>query len=202
MSSPTYENLVSIIANVIIGLSHDDSVGDGVARYQHFCENNLNAPCDILQRLGVMVETPGGMGHSFRPSWVAGDDVTICRHSGEPAIEDLYIAIKFYADWFPKHVTRTSINPNRLRPPRPFFTGTYSTPERKAFFEWAMECVINELVKVRAGRWSNKDKFVLNESFYGHKGLEDYWRRRSEMVQKFGGDECSIYPPNKKDCKG
>ena len=69
------------------------------AEYRHCCENGLERPPEILERLGYVIAVDGGMAHAFPPGWLPGEPP---RHSpnGKPVDEaDLREALQFLHDW-------------------------------------------------------------------------------------------------------
>lgn len=195
-SQSNYEDIAVAIADVILSLSHDQGLNDGKARFEHFCENNMNAPCDMLARLGIMTEARAGMEHCFTSDWRTGMSHPVQRHQGEPSLDDLFLALKFYSEWFPKVVSKDSFQIAGDRPALPNFSGPYANESRTQFHHWAMQNVIELLLKANLGNWAEDGRFKLFKPFDEHRGLEKYWMTRSMMAKNLASGENGLYPSN------
>ena len=96
MERDLYRDLSVVLALNTYARCEADAKGRVV--YEHFAENQLDIPPDILSRLGVMwpVAPDGSMhalSHYFLNGWSPQDPLNLTRHEGEPSLFDLIVAL-------------------------------------------------------------------------------------------------------------
>lgn len=190
LSPLDYGRAVDIIACVVFSLCHH---ADGTPTYTHYSENNLNAPCDMLARLGLMSGLPRGAAHQF-PVWFPGESLPIIRHPGEPVAADLLLALAFYAQWFPHDSTYREPEANEPMPEADLTADNRWSEQRERFKVWSVRRVARLLAELNLGGWNSEGTFRLPAPFGDVLDIEYYWYSRSRVVGKFGGNEGALYP--------
>jgi hypothetical protein len=67
VTSAEYNEIAFAIASVIF--VHGERHPDGTVAYAHMAENDLDKPCDMLARLGIMIRSEGDRYHTFAQDW-------------------------------------------------------------------------------------------------------------------------------------
>ncbi|MEI9849948.1 MAG: hypothetical protein WDN24_02640 [Sphingomonas sp.] len=189
LSRLAYEQAAHAIATVIWSASERDR---GATVYLHFAENDLEEPCDMLERLGAM-EALGEFRHvhAFRHDWNPGRPLELVRHPGEPPAADLVLALGFYAEWFPHDATGTPAGLDEPMPPVPVL-GDGWTPGRAAMRRWAMRRIAALLAGIGLGSWADDGRFRLSAAA---GGIDGYRLSKDAQAAGFGGDYLRLYPP-------
>jgi hypothetical protein len=160
---------------------------DGTLLYLHASENNLDAPCDMLARLGVMKELRQ-VQHVFVRAWSPFTEVPLIRHAGEPTLDDLVLGLAFYTEWFPEEAKQRNASPVT-----PFGLDigdrTKITPASERYLIWAVQGACDVLIKLNAGGWQPNGIFLPK----GDPDIETYWATCRTRAQQLG-DEKLLYP--------
>lgn len=139
------ELMIEALAAELWGRTVEDT-GRG-PEYQHCCENDLELPAELLERLGYMYEIDGGMAHAFARNWRPGDPAAFTPHEPEVSDEDLKFALIFMDNWrgdpalpiHEKFYGRAPLRPD-LHSPMPPAPNPDATPESgQAFRRWAAQ---------------------------------------------------------------
>ena len=67
ISAKDYDEIAYATAALIFAIADLDP--DGTVVYARMSENDLDKPCDMLARLGIMISSEGHMCHSFARNW-------------------------------------------------------------------------------------------------------------------------------------
>jgi hypothetical protein len=184
----TYAALATQIARIVWGLCDEEN--EGKFEYVHFCENNLNAPCDMLVRLGLMRDC--GVSHCFVSDWSPFDEAVLIRHAGEPTEDDLVLGLMFYTEWFPDDAAvrnRGCVIPVDTN----LGDRTRRTPASARYLTWAIQGACELLAKLDVGSWQANGAFAASGPYSSDIDLELYWQSRSEMVRLLGSEKL-LYP--------
>lgn len=187
-----YESFARQIARIEWAMC--DNEIDGRRIVNHLGDNNHDAPCDMLVRLGVMyVSIPDhGLNHYFPAGWSPLADFPLSRHSGEPTANDLWLGLTFWIHWFPNDANidhrgqNGSIDTN-------FSVLGGLTPAWLRYRAWAIQGACELLCLLGLGAWNGDGKFEILDPTSTIDSLEAYWSSRSEMVKTLGGEEL-LYP--------
>jgi hypothetical protein len=180
----TYAALATQIARISWGRSECD--GDGTLVDVHFCENNLQAPCDMLARLGVLRDNE--VSHSFPADWSPLHATRLVRHAGEPTEADLLLGLMFYTEWFPSEAALSNRHP--MGP-----AGERSSWKPVAGdLVWAVQGACELLSKLKAGSWQANGEFWPRSAYSDGYDIELYWSSRNDMIRSLGS-ETLLYPP-------
>jgi hypothetical protein len=96
-NSDRYEDLATAVARILRSIC--DFEMDGHPAFTHANSNDLDAPCDMLARLGLMKEH--SVQHVFSRHWPLLQTAPLVRHAGEPSLNDLIRGLCLFVDWFP-----------------------------------------------------------------------------------------------------
>jgi hypothetical protein len=187
-SEGTYTALATQIARILWGLCDEEN--DGKLTYAHFCENNLNAPCDMLARLGLMRD--GVVSHCFVSDWSPFDEAVLLRHAGEPTADDLISGLSFYTEWFPDDAAIRNRGQVVLVDPD-LGDRTRRTPAGERYRTWAIQGACELLVKLEVGSWQANGVFCPSGPYSESSHLDLYWQSRNEMIRRLGGEKL-LYP--------
>jgi hypothetical protein len=180
----TYAALATQIARISWGRSEWDA--DGTLVDVHFCENNLQAPCDMLARLGVLRDNE--VSHSFPADWSPLHATRLVRHAGEPTEADLLLGLMFYTEWFPSEAALSNRHP--MGP-----AGERSSWKPVAGdLVWAVQGACELLSKLKAGSWQANGEFWPRSAYSDGYDIELYWSSRNDMIRSLGS-ETLLYPP-------
>lgn len=184
----TYAALATQIARILWGLCDEES--DGKLVYVHFCENNLNAPCDMLSRLGVMRDC--AVSHCFVSDWSPFDEAVLIRHAGEPTADDLILGLTFYTEWFPDDAAVR--NRGRVVAVDTYLGDrTRWTPALARYRTWAVQGACDLLAKLNVGSWQANGAFLPSGAYSNGIDLDLYWTSRTEMSRRLGSEK-PLYP--------
>jgi hypothetical protein len=184
----TYAALATQTARILWGLCDEEN--EGKLEYVHFCENNLNAPCDMLARLGLMRDC--AVSHRFVSDWSPFHQAVLIRHAGEPTADDLLLGLTFYTEWFPDEAAfgnRGCVASVDVK----LGDRTRRTPAGERFRTWAVQGACELLAKLDAGSWQANGAFAPSGPYSNGVDLERYWHSRSEMVRRLGSEKM-LYP--------
>lgn len=183
------------------------SDADGLAVYEHFNENRLEIPPDLLSRLGVMYpESPdewlGCHRHIFANNWHPKLPLDLKRHPGEPSIFDLIVAVCLLVEWDGRHVRKgirelevpsvSEFPVLNLNDQRRF----NSEPHLK-FCDLAFCKAAKHLEKLGLGEWKASGQFELIDSLLGSSPIDladSYTETRYLTALRLGGIEF-LFPP-------
>ena len=176
------------IARILWGLCGEEI--DGKLVYFHACENNLNAPCDMLARLGLMRDC--GVSHCFASDWSPFDEAVLIRHAGEPTGDDLVSGLTFYTEWFPDDAAIR--NRGRLvLVDANLGDRTRWTPACARYRTWAVQGACDLLAKLDVGSWQANGVFSPSGRYSDITDLDLYWHSRNEMIRRLGSEKL-LYP--------
>jgi hypothetical protein len=184
----TYAALATQIARISWGRSECDL--DGTLRDVHFNENDLQAPCDMLARLGVLRDNV--VSHSFPADWSPLDEARLVRHAGEPTEKDLLLGLMFYTEWFPSEAALSNRHPMA-----PAGVGRRDGACWKPIagdLVWAVQGACELLLKLKAGSWQANGEFWPRSAYSDSYKIELYWSSRNEMIRCLGSEKL-LYPP-------
>ena len=178
-----YSALATQIAKILWGMC--DYEIDGRLQFTHNYENYLELPCDMLQRLGAMIDNE--VAHQFAFSWEPHDPLPLTRHDGEPTTTDLAMGLTFYTQWFPRdsaasnrdvEATTDLVIEDRQK----------LTPARRQYMTWAVQGACVLLEQAGAGSWNSDGMFVPLGEFVSddNLSLERYVLSKRRMVEKLG----------------
>lgn len=198
-----YNELVRSLALIIYArcVAHDDTH----AEYEHFNDNRLGMPPDILARLGVMRGTGPNewlisSRHVFEGNWTPDMALDVKRHEGEPTVFDLIVAVCLMVDWDRsiterlKEVGSPSLNklPDLdLKDHRRFQSEPQIVFQYLAF-KRAATC----LEKLGLGEWNNEGDFSLISPLTGEQPIDladSYSASRHLTAKRLGGVQ-SLFP--------
>ena len=77
-------------------VSTDEGLGPEI---QHYCENDLEGPAILLERLGYVRALNDGMTHAFAPGWQPGHPPPFPASEPAPSDDNLADALLFLALW-------------------------------------------------------------------------------------------------------
>ncbi|MBR1209742.1 hypothetical protein [Bradyrhizobium sp. JYMT SZCCT0180] len=187
-SDRTYAGLATQIARILWGLC--DAEIEGKLVYFHACENNLNAPCDMLARLGLMRDWE--VSHCFASDWSPFNEAALIRHPGEPTGDDLLLGLMFYTEWFPNNAAfrnrgrvagvDVSLDDRARR-----------TPAGERYLTWAVQGACELVMKLDAGSWQANGVFSPSGPYLDSTDLDLYWHSRNEMIRRLGSEKL-LYP--------
>jgi hypothetical protein len=202
MDETLYQELALVLA--LNTYSRCASDADGLAVYEHFNENQLGMPPDILARLGVMC--PEGTDewmfsprHSFRNSWSPQKPLILKRHEGEPSVFDLLVATCLLVKWDGRRV-RPGIRDLKIPPPSKFPEldlsdhGRFGSEPQLAFQDMSFCLAANRLHVLGLGQWTGR--FELITSLLGSSPIDladTYSETRHVTAQRLGGIE-KLFP--------
>ncbi len=179
-SQPTYEALAEALAIHVYSRCEEWPVGTVI--YQHFAENNLNVPCEILARVGVMQPLPRDTAHAFRNNWAPGKPLTISRNEGEAPYDHLVLALVEIVRWFRPtkggHSEWTRVGTDRL-PTSVDMTPGPINQGQIALLAYANRRVAGILEELGYGRWNNDTEFELTELGDRVPDISTYWTDRA-----------------------
>ncbi|MEO1662413.1 MAG: hypothetical protein AAFR51_15600 [Pseudomonadota bacterium] len=187
-----YEALVEIVAVIAYSLCSEDS--DGKAFLGHGCENNFNAFCDMLARLGVMKEHSSGLSHRFDDAWTPCRPLIVRRHSCEPGAEDLMLAAMFFVDWFPLAFGELAPTPDEKQPELFELEPDKLLSAQIEFRNWAVRKAGCWLLENDAALWVEGEGLAHAHQFEGHRILNPYWSHRREQKIRVGNSEDALFP--------
>jgi len=191
-SDNNYEEAVALVACIIYSMCCADT--DGNPYFAHACENNLNAPADMLARVGVMDEIDDGLSHKFGTGWKPGLALDIERHSCEPSQQDLILALLFFLDWSPSVLKTMCPISNEAMPALfEFHPSKHSTVQRN-FHAWAIRRAGKWLLKQNMAVFVEGEGLAIEQQHAGHKILEPYWDNRQKMKMCVGNSESTLFP--------
>jgi hypothetical protein len=177
---PVYGALATQIARIMRGLCDYEIAGRPA--FYHCHENNMDAPCDMLARLGVMKDET--VAHSFAPDWSPFSEAMLARHPGEPSSSDLVLGLAFLAESFPDDARRRNAA---------CCVATDLEDRSKAaasrYRNWALQGACNLLIRLEAGSWRQDGRFLPKGDF----DIESYWQSRLICARRLG-DEKLLYP--------
>ncbi|WP_152986558.1 MULTISPECIES: hypothetical protein [unclassified Pseudovibrio] len=195
-----YEALVRSIALIIYGRCVDH--GNGIPEFEHFAENDLQEPPDILSRLGIMTDKDGRRHrHTFSFGWVPDKPLNLTRHQGEPTVFDLVLALCFLIDWdvarFGDIGRVRDFDPTQAAPKFDLSaTRPFTTIEREAFCEYAFLTGCALLEELGLGSWTVDARFeVLFELSQNSpiRIMSIYRGSRLNLIRKLG-EKAKLYP--------
>lgn len=195
-----YETLAQAIAFLVFCDCTDH--GNGVPEFEHFAENDLQEPPDILSRLGVMTDKSGRRHcHSFNSGWTPNKQLGLIRHQGEPTYFDLVLALCFIIDWraLAYKNARLSKEFDPTLATDEFYslvTKLKNTEEHEMFHAYAFinGCALLEALGL--GSWTENAGFkvVYDLSEDSSIRVMDIYRvSRQNLAQKLGG-MSELYP--------
>lgn len=188
-SSESYEAIATQIARIFWGMcSHEIN---GRRYFYHANENNLDAPCDMLARLGLL-DMQSDVAHCFVSDWSPFTEAPLIRHAGEPSEHDLVLALTFYTHWFPDEAAArhrglaivSSYSPDQA----------YNDPAVVRYRVWAVQGACKLLEQLGLGTWGNHGAFMPHAPYSSDDDIASYWANRSAMIQRLGS-EMLLYPP-------
>lgn len=185
----TYAALATQIAR--IAWSFSECEPDGTLRNLHCNENNLQAPCDMLARLGVL--RGSGVGHSFPANWSPSNEARLVRHAGEPTEKDLLSGLMFYVEWFPRQAALANRHPMALAGVELRDHARWN-PVAGRDLVWAVQGACELLLKLKAGSWQADGAFWPRSAYSNGYDIELYWSSRHEMIRRLGSERL-LYPP-------
>jgi hypothetical protein len=204
-NSDRYDDLATAIARILRSIC--DFEMDGHPAFTYANSNDLDAPCDMLARLGLMKEH--SVQHVFSRDWPLLQTAPLVRHAGEPSLNDLIRGLCFFVDWFPS-VPRDA---EHADVPTDFpDVGERSQQDR--LHKWSVQEGRRLLEELGIGRWSSRDVWRSNElrflaALFGQSPKKDvfemtgdfakddwmelYWMSRKADAARLGGETC-LYP--------
>ena len=205
MDENLYQELSLVLA--LNTYSRCVSDADGCAVYEHFNENGLDVPPDILARLGVMCpEAPDkrmcSPRHFFRNAWTPQKPLTLNRHEGEPSLFDLVVAVCLLVEWDGQQV-RQGISARKVPPPSEFPEldlsdhGRFGSEPQLTFRDMSFWRAANRLHILGLGQWNENGRFELIRSLRGNRSpidlAETYREARHITAERLGGSE-KLFP--------
>ncbi|QGM44593.1 hypothetical protein [Methylocystis heyeri] len=175
-----YGALATQIARIMRGLCDYEIAGR--PSFHHCSENNMDAPCDMLARLGVMKDET--VAHSFAPDWSPFSEAMLARHPGEPSSSDLVLGLAFLTESFPDDARRRNA---ACCIATDLEGGSKAAASRYRI--WALQGACNLLMRLEAGSWNQDGRFLPKGDF----DIESYWRSRLICARRLG-DEKLLYP--------
>ena len=181
---------------------------DGFAVYEHFNENRLEIPPDILSRLGVMYpEVPDKWmccpRHVFVNNWRPGQPLDIKRHDGEPSIFDLIVAVCLLVEWDGRHVSE-GIGALEVPPISEFPVlnlndhKRFNSEPQFTFCDLVFCMAVKHLEYLGLGEWEENGRFELILPLLGSSPIDladTYRETRHLMSLRLGGVEF-LFPPD------
>lgn len=169
------------------------------AEYEHFNDNRLGMPPDILARLGVMRGTGPdewlvSSRHIFERNWTPGMALDIKRHEGEPSVFDLIVAVCLMVDWDHSITERlTDIGSPKLDklPDLDLKDDRRFQSEPQIVFQYlAFKRAATCLEKLGLGEWNDEGGFSLIAPLTGEKPIDladSYSASRHLTAKRLGG---------------
>lgn len=206
MDENLYQELSSVLA--LNTYSRCVSDADGLAVYEHFKENRLEIPPDILARLGVM--QPEGPDkwlyaprHVFHNNWRPGQPLELKRHAGEPSIFDLIVAACLLAEWDGHHV-REGIKDLEVPPLSEFpdldldDQRRFNSEPQRTFCDLAFCKLACILERLGLGEWKDNGRFELIFSLLGSSPIDlaDTYRETRQSTSVRLGGVSFLLPPD------
>jgi len=205
MEENLYLELTTILALNTFSRCVYDATGHPV--YEHFSENRLEVPPDILARLGVMrPEVPdqwmGSSRHFFSNGWTPRQPLVLKRHSGEPSIFDLIVAVCLIVEWDGRNV-REGISELTVPPASEFpdldlsDSTRFNSEPQLTFCDLAFCKAANRLELLGLGHWNECGQFELISSLLENSPIDladTYDETRYVTAQRLGGVEY-LFPP-------
>ena len=187
-SPESYEAIATQIARILWAMCSEEI--NRLRYFHHLNESNLDAPCDMLERLGLLA-SHGYVSHYFVSDWSPFSRAPFIRHVGEPSEHDLLLALTFYVHWFPNEAAArhrglaiVSSHPPDL---------AYNDPAAVRYRVWAVQGACKLLVKLSLGTWESDGAFLVHAPYSSDEGIAAYWGNRSAMIQRLGS-EVRLYP--------
>ena len=206
MDDDLYQELSTVLALNTFSRCVKDT--DGVLVYEHFNDNRLDVPPDILSRLGVMYpehpdEWMGCPRHVFVNQWHPELPLDLKRHLGEPSIFDLIVAVSLLVEWHGRHV-RKDIGELEIPPVSEFPVlnldddRRFNSEPQLTFEDLAFCKATKQLEQLGLGEWKENGRFELIYSLLGSTPIDlaDTYRETCHLsALRLGGVEF-LFPPN------
>lgn len=109
----------------------DEGLGPEI---QHYCENDLEGPAILLERLGYVRAVNDGMTHAFAPDWHPGAPPPFPASDPAPTDADLADALLFLALW--RNITGDGADLTFPMPLAPPPGAPPSDPVARTFRDW------------------------------------------------------------------
>ncbi len=183
-----YDNFARQIAQILWGMC--DHEANGARAFYHASENNLDAPCDMLARLGII--SAEAVSHRFPANWSPFEETTFSRHPGEPTARDLWLGLTFLIHWFPQEAA-SSKRGQAIGVETDFGDLSRLTPAWKRYQIWAVQGACELLRTLSLGAWNDDGTFRICDPCFTPESIEAYWSSRNEKVRQLGQVEL-LYP--------
>ncbi|WP_206241566.1 hypothetical protein [Novosphingobium terrae] len=172
MRAPSYEALATQIARIVWCHCYE-KIGNQSAFF-HFCENNLNAPCDMLARLGLMEDHE--VAHAFIQPLSPLIQAPIQRHDKAPTQAEPLLGLTFLVHWKPREAAL------KHRGAMLSVSDQQSTIERddaalQKFHIWAVQGACELLHASAFGAWTEAGSFAMIALYADEDAIERYWAR-------------------------
>lgn len=184
-----YDRFVRQIARILWGMCDHET--EDVRGFCHCNENNLNAPCDMLARLGIM--HGGTVSHRFVANWSPFGETPSTRHAGEPTAQDLWLGLTFLIEWCPQEAALSKRGQVVVGIETDFGDLSRLTTARIRYRIWAVQGACELLHSLALGAWSDDSTFRICDPDSTADDIEDYWSSRNEMIRQLGRVEL-LYP--------
>jgi hypothetical protein len=193
-----YLDLAEALALIVYGrcVAYDDEH----AVYQHFNENRLGIPPDILARLGIMRGVSNvdfwmtSGAHAFLNDWTPDKPLQVRRHAGEPTLFDLIAATCLMIDWdkeVSKHFPRSAWPVPEVVPSLDLKNERrFQSPEQLVFQFMALRKGAACIERLGLGEWDNEGRFELIYALRGSQPIDladTYQQTRHLIAERLGG---------------
>lgn len=187
-----YESFARQIARIEWAMCDNEINGSRIVN--HLGDNNHNAPCDMLARLGVMyVSSPDhGLNHHFPAGWSPFADIALSRHSGQPTANDLWLGLTFWIHWFPDDAN-IAHRGQAVSVDADFGDLMRLTPAWVRYRTWAIQGACELLCSLGLGAWKADGKFQILDPTSTIDSVEAYWASWNEAAERLGGKD-RLYP--------
>ncbi len=195
-----YDDIVWPLVLLIFARRTDH--GDGVPEFEHFAENDLQEPADVLCRLDLMTDKDGsGLRHIFPTNWLPGRPLSLERHAGAPTAFDLVLVLCFLIDWdagrFGDVKSCSGSSFDKLVNDLDLRSEDWSqTSSRHGFHAFAVLTGCRVLEGLGLGGWTSGGRFKLLSELSSGSGIclmDIYRQSRANIANKLGGED-KLYP--------
>lgn len=186
--SSNYDDFARQIARIIWGICDHELMGSRA--FCHLNENNFNAPCDMLARLGIMFDET--ISHRFAANWSPFVKAPVAHHVGEPTARDLWLGLTFLIHWFPEEAA-SGVHGRAVSVESNFSDLSRLSTAGKRYRLWAVQGTCELFRSLNMGEWTNDGIFRVFNPFPTTGRIDDYWSSRNDLVRQLGSEEF-LYP--------
>lgn len=205
MEDNLYLNLVHVLALDTFARCVKDS--EARAYYEHFCENRLEIPPDILSRLGVMkpMEPDNRMDalrHCFVSPWTPRQPLVLHRHDGAPSIFDLIVAVCMLLEWNDVQIQAKAGAPVPSLSDFPELDLSddrrFNSEPQMTFRSLVFHKAAHHIGRLGLGQWNEDNRFELISPLLGNSPIDlaDSYDETRRLTALRLGEVHFLFPPN------